>query len=88
MVVRNLKMAIQPEHARRHRLAGWLHDAYVRVALLTGAALLVEAVLAMTALDVRLSLRSSRRFGFCSRSARAGGAADAARSQLLSAWWL
>jgi hypothetical protein len=53
MVVRNLKMAIQPEHARRHRLAGWLHDAYVRVALLTGAALLVEAVLAMTALDVR-----------------------------------
>ena len=48
-------MAIQPEHAPRHRLAGMLHDAYVRVALLTGAALLVEAVVAKTVLDVRLN---------------------------------
>jgi hypothetical protein len=44
-----------PEHAPRNRRAGMLHDAYVRVALLTGAALLVEAVVARTVLDVRLN---------------------------------
>jgi hypothetical protein len=49
------EMAIHPEHAPRHRLAGMLHDAYVRVALLTGTALLVEAVLAKAVLDVQLN---------------------------------
>ena len=48
-------MALPPQHAPRNRLAGMLHDAYVRVALVTGAALLVEAVLAKTVLDVRLN---------------------------------
>ena len=48
-------MSLQPEHAPRRRLAGMLHDAYVRVALLAGVALLVEAVLAKTVLDVRLN---------------------------------
>lgn len=48
-------MALQTEHAPHRRLAGMLRDAYVRVALLTGAALLVEAVVAKAILDVRLN---------------------------------
>src|SRR6185437_1656570 len=54
MAVRTL-MALPPARAARNRLVGMLHDAYVRVALLTGAALLVEAVFAKTVLDVRLN---------------------------------
>jgi hypothetical protein len=48
-------MALPPQHAPRTRRAGALNDAYVRVALVTGVALLVEAVLAKTVLDVRLN---------------------------------
>jgi hypothetical protein len=42
-------------YTARHRLTGMLEDPYVRVALLTAAALLVEAVVAKTVLDVRLN---------------------------------
>jgi hypothetical protein len=55
MVVRTTEMALPPQHAFRTRRAGALHDAYVRVALVTGVALLAEAVLAKMVLDVRLS---------------------------------
>jgi hypothetical protein len=81
-----MTMAIEPEHAPRHRL-GMLHDAYVRVTLLTGAALLVEAVLAKTVLDVRLNFFAQfAPLGSCSGSARAAGATDAASSRSPSAW--
>lgn len=48
-------MTAPPDYAPPHRLRDRVGDPQVRVALLTAAALLVEAVLAKTVLDVQLN---------------------------------